>query len=120
MYFESFFQEVSNSPGNEQRDYWFSKFADHKGSRNLIGVKDPVVDVLIEEIISAQTRDDLVAACRALDRVLLWSHYVVPQWHINKHRLAYWNKFEQPAIAPIYGDVGFYTWWAKQPKASDQ
>ncbi|MEN8667840.1 MAG: hypothetical protein CSH49_10030 [Alcanivorax sp.] len=110
----------SNSPGNEQRDYWFSKFADHKGSRNLIGVKDPVVDVLIEEIISAQTRDDLVAACRALDRVLLWSHYVVPQWHINKHRLAYWNKFEQPAIAPIYGDVGFYTWWAKQPKASDQ
>ena len=79
-----------------------------------------MVDVLIEEIISAQTRDDLVAACRALDRVLLWSHYVVPQWHINKHRLAYWNKFEQPAIAPIYGDVGFYTWWAKQPKASDQ
>lgn len=110
----------SSSPGNEQRDYWFSKFADHKGSRNLIGVKDPVVDYLIEKIIGAQSREDLVAACRALDRVLLWSHYVVPQWHINKHRVAYWDKFEQPAMAPLYGDVGFMTWWLKQPNISDQ
>ncbi|RLT98661.1 extracellular solute-binding protein [Ketobacter sp.] len=110
----------SNSPGNEQRDYWFSKFADHKGSRNLIGVKDPVVDILIEKIISAQSRADLVAACRALDRVLLWNHYVVPQWYINKHRIAYWDKFAQPEIAPIYGDVGFFNWWLKQAEASEQ
>lgn len=104
----------SNSPGNEQRDYWFSKFAEHKGSRNLIGVQDPVVDSLIEKIINAHSRDDLIAACRALDRVLLWSHYVVPQWHINKHRFAYWNKFGQPEDAPEYGDVGFFNWWIKQ------
>ena len=110
----------SNSPGNEQRDYWFSKFADHKGSRNLIGVKDPVVDVLIEKIISAQTREQLVAACRALDRVLLWNHYVVPQWYINKHRIAYWDRFSQPEIAPIYGDVGFFNWWIKRTEASEQ
>lgn len=110
----------SNSPGNEQRDYWFSKFADHKGSRNLIGVKDPVVDTLIEQVISAQTRQELVIACRALDRVLLWNHYVVPQWHINKHRIAYWDKFQHPAIAPIYGDVGFFTWWLTPSKQSEQ
>lgn len=103
----------SNSPGNEQRDYWFSKFADHKGSRNLIGVKDPVVDALIDKVIGAQTREELVTACRALDRVLLWNHYVIPQWYINKHRIAYWDKFSQPAVAPIYGDVGFFTWWMK-------
>ncbi|MBA54754.1 MAG: hypothetical protein CMK89_09905 [Pseudomonadales bacterium] len=110
----------SNSPGNEQRDYWFSKFADHKGSRNLIGVKDPVVDVLIEKIISAHTRDELIAACRALDRVLLWNHYVIPQWYINKHRIAYWDKFSQPEVAPSYGDVGFFYWWLKQAESSEQ
>ncbi len=103
----------SNSPGNEQRDYWFSKFADHKGSRNIIGIKDPLIDKLIEAIVAAQTRDDLVAACSALDRVLLWNHYVIPQWHIDKHRIAYWNKFEHPKTPPDYGDVGFFTWWIK-------
>ncbi|AUM11172.1 extracellular solute-binding protein [Ketobacter alkanivorans] len=110
----------SNSPGNEQRDYWFSKFADHKGSRNYIGVQDPVVDVLIDAIIRSQTRADLIAACRALDRVLLWNHYVVPQWHINKHRIAYWDKFEHPEITPIYGDVGFFSWWLTPVKTSGQ
>lgn len=109
----------SNSPGNEQRDYWFSKFADHKGSRNLIGVRDPVVDFLIGEIIGAQSRADLIAATRALDRILLWSHYVVPQWHIDKHRIAYWNKFLHPQTPPKYGDVGFFTWWAKPDPAQD-
>jgi len=110
----------STSPGNEQRDYWFSKFADHKGSRNLIGVKDQVVDALIDKVIGAHTRDDLVAACRALDRVLLWQHYVVPQWHIDKHRIAYWNKFAHPKIAPVYGDVGFFTWWIKPADSKEQ
>ena len=109
----------SNSPGNEQRDYWFSKFADHKGSRNLIGIRDPVIDHLIDKIINAQTREELVAACRAMDRVLLWGHYVIPQWHIDKHRIAYWNKFEQPKEPPLYGDVGFFTWWLKSG-ASDE
>lgn len=102
----------SNSPGNEQRDYWYSKFADQAASRNLIGVKDPVVDLLVDKVVAADDRDELVAACRALDRVLLWNHFVIPQWHINTHRIAYWNKFSRPAITPIYGgDAGFWTWW---------
>lgn len=108
----------SNSPGNEQRDYWFSRFADHKASKNYIGVKDPIVDALVEKIISAHTREELVAACRALDRVLLWNHYVIPQWHINTHRIAYWNKFAHPEIAPLYGDVGFWTWWIDDTRAA--
>ncbi len=108
----------SNSPGNEQRDYWFSKFADHKASRNVIGIKDPIVDAMVEKIIAAHTREDLVAACHALDRVLLWNHYVIPQWYINTHRIAYWDKFSRPAIAPIYGDAGFWTWWFDETKAN--
>ncbi len=103
----------SNSPGNEQRDYWYSKFADIKGTRNLIGIKDPVVDKLIEAVIGAKTREDLVAACQALDRVLLWGHYVVPQFHISQHRVAYWNKFGHPEVPPKFGDVGFFSWWVK-------
>ena len=101
----------SNSPGNEQRDYWYSKFADRVGSQNYIGIKDPIVDALIDKVVSADSRADLVAACRALDRVLLWNHYVIPQWHISSHRIAYWNKFKRPKITPLYGDVGFFTWW---------
>ena len=102
----------SNSPGNEQRDFWYSGFADRKGSRNVIGIKDPVVDELINKVIDASTRQDLVTACRALDRVLLWSHYVIPQWHINKHRVAYKAHFRRPAIAPKY-ELGFDSWWVE-------
>ena len=102
----------STSPGNEQRDFWFSGFADKKGSRNLIGIKDPVVDQLIDEIINASSREDLIAACRALDRVLLWSHYVIPQWHIDTYRVAYKNKFSRPSTTPKY-DLGFFSWWIK-------
>ncbi|HVL02682.1 MAG TPA: extracellular solute-binding protein [Dongiaceae bacterium] len=109
----------SNSPGNEQRDFWFSQFADAKGSRNTIGIKDPIVDALIEKVILADSREDLVAACHALDRVLLWHHYTIPQFHINTHRIAYWNKFSRPAITPIYGaDVGFMSWWIDPAKAA--
>lgn len=109
----------SNSPGNEQRDYWFSKYADQTASKNYIGIKDPIVDALVEKIIAAHSRDDLIAACRALDRVLLWNHYVIPQWHINTHRIAYWNKFSRPTIAPLYGtDAGFWTWWYDDAKAA--
>ncbi len=105
----------SSSPGNEQRDYWYSGYADHRGSRNLIGIKDPVVDHLIDEVIGAESREDLIIACRALDRVLLWGHYVVPQWHISSYRVAYRDFFRQPQIAPKYS-LGFDTWW----KTSDQ
>ena len=75
----------SLSPGNEQRDFWGSQAADMPGSRNLIGVKDPIVDALVDKIITADSREALIAACRALDRVLLWGHYVIPQWHNRRH-----------------------------------
>jgi microcin C transport system substrate-binding protein len=103
----------SLSPGNEQRDFWSAKEADTKGSRNLAGIKDPVVDELIDKVISAPDRKTLVATTQALDRVLLWGHYVIPQWHMQAHRLVYWNKFGKPANLPPY-QHGFPTiWWQK-------
>jgi microcin C transport system substrate-binding protein len=100
----------SMSPGNEQNNYWTTVSADTPGSRNMAGIKDPVVDALIETLIAAPDRESLIAATRALDRVLLWGHYVVPHWHIQHFRVAYWNKFVRPAITPKYG-LGFDTWW---------
>ncbi|WP_394236891.1 extracellular solute-binding protein [Pseudomonas anguilliseptica] len=109
----------SNSPGNEQREYWHSSSADNPGSRNFIGLKDPAVDSLVEGLINADSRQSLIAHTRALDRVLLWGHYVVPNWHIKTWRVAYWNRFEHPKVSPKY-DVGLYTWWAreKSPEAA--
>ncbi|HVO14502.1 MAG TPA: extracellular solute-binding protein [Alphaproteobacteria bacterium] len=107
----------SLSPGNEQREFWGSATADEKGSRNVIGIKDPVVDQLVDMIISAQSRESLVARTRALDRVLLWHHYVVPNWHINYDRLVYWDKFGMPATIPLTG-VDFTSWWIDSQKES--
>ena len=107
----------SNSPGNEQRHYWGSEFADVPGSRNQIGVRNAAVDTLIDAIIQAPDRAALVAATRALDRVLLWNHYVVPHWHIRSFRVAYWNKFARPATPPKNA-LGFLeTWWVDPAKA---
>ena len=107
----------SMSPGNEQRGFWGSDAADTSGSRNLIGIKDPVVDELIEEIISASTRKDLLTSVHALDRVLQWGHYVVPHWHIPYDRLIYWNKFTRPDVVPMQGtQIG--TWWYDEAKAA--
>lgn len=102
----------SNSPGNEQRDFWHSEMADLSGSRNLMGIKNPAVDALIDQIIAAPDREQLVLRTRALDRVLQWNHYVIPQFHIDSYRIAYWDKFEMPATRPLYG-LGFDTWWLK-------
>ncbi|WP_210396290.1 extracellular solute-binding protein [Motiliproteus sediminis] len=102
----------SNSPGNEQRDFWHSEMADLSGSRNLMGIKNPAVDYLIEQIIASPDREQLVLRTRALDRVLQWNHYLIPQFHIDSYRLAYWDKFEMPAQRPPYG-LGFDTWWLK-------
>ena len=104
----------SLSPGNEQREYWSSAAADREGSRNLPGIKDPVVDALIDKIIFAKDREALVTASRALDRVLLWGHYVVPQWYTPATRLAYWNRFDHPAKPPRYSLGIPSTWWAKK------
>ena len=87
----------SLSPGNEQRGFWGSQAADIPGSRNLVGIKNPAVDTLIERVIFAKNRDELVAATRALDRVLLWNYYVVPQWTYGKQRTARWDRFGRPA-----------------------
>ncbi|MGM0423204.1 MAG: extracellular solute-binding protein [Pseudomonadota bacterium] len=108
----------SLSPGNEQRDYWHSSNADQPGSRNLIGVKDPVVDELIEMVIQAPDREELIMRTRALDRVLLWGHYVVPHWHIDYFRLAFWNKFEHPDRAPAFGLGVTDIWWENPDKAA--
>ncbi|HKG76048.1 MAG TPA: extracellular solute-binding protein [Beijerinckiaceae bacterium] len=102
----------SLSPGNEQRDFWGSAAADRPGSRNLAGIKDPGVDTLIERVIFAKDRSELVAATRALDRVLLAHNYVVPQWTSRMTRTARWNRFGRPEKLPEYGGPGFPTiWW---------
>ncbi|MGE8498095.1 MAG: extracellular solute-binding protein [Pseudomonas sp.] len=102
----------SNSPGNEQREYWHSSSADNPGSRNYIGLKDPAIDQLVENLINADSRESLVAHTRALDRVLLWGNYVIPNWHIKTWRVAYWNRFEHPKVTPHY-DIGLNTWWVR-------
>ncbi|WP_209780342.1 extracellular solute-binding protein [Azospirillum agricola] len=114
MIIERFPQSLS--PGNEQRDYWESSRADLPGSRNSIGIKDPAVDTLVEKLIAAPDREALIAATRALDRVLLWSWYVIPHWHDNVYRVAYWNRFSHPPVAPKYG-LGFPdAWWVDAEK----
>lgn len=102
----------SDSPGNEQRDFWGADKADLQGSRNIIGIKDPAVDELIAMIIHADSREDLVAKCRALDRVLLWGHYVIPMWHYPKWRVAHWKNLHHPeTLSPISPMIA-ETWWA--------
>ncbi|WP_166301995.1 extracellular solute-binding protein [Bradyrhizobium sp. 2S1] len=109
----------SLSPGNEQREYWGSKAADNAGSRNIAGIKSPVTDKLIERVIFATDREDLVAATKALDRVLLWNHYVVPQWNYPKVRTARWDRFGRPAELPKYGQSGFPAiWWYDSDRAA--
>ena len=107
----------SLSPGNEQRDFWGSASADLPGGNNLIGVKDPVVDELIDLIIMTPDRENLITRTRALDRVLLWTHYVIPSWHLNVFRVAYWDKFGRPTTTPkpAYG-IGFDSWWIDPEK----
>jgi microcin C transport system substrate-binding protein len=101
----------SLSPGNEQREFWGSAAADAPGSRNLAGIKDPVVDALVERVIFATDREDLIAATRALDRVLLWGWHMVPQWHLPTVRTAYWDKFGIPETQPAYAGVDLESWW---------
>ncbi|MGE4252596.1 MAG: extracellular solute-binding protein [Parvibaculaceae bacterium] len=101
----------SLSPGNEQREYWGTAAADQKGSRNVIGIKNPVVDKIIDLIIFAGSRDELIAATKALDRVLLWNYYMVPDFYRAEQFLPHWNRFGYPDPNPIYA-IGFPTlWW---------
>ena len=105
----------SLSPGNEQRDYWGSKAAEEEGSRNLLGIKSPVIDELIEELIKSPDRASLVAHTHALDRVLQYGYYMIPNFHVAAFRVAYWDKFRRPQVSPKYG-IGIDGWWV-DPKA---
>lgn len=103
-------------PGNEQMALWHSSQAKVRGGNNLAGVQNPAVDAALAALTSAADKDSLVAAGRALDRVLLWEHYVIPNWHSGSFRVAYWNRFGMPATDPKYG-LGFpNTWWDKPAK----
>ncbi|MDR6633258.1 microcin C transport system substrate-binding protein [Phyllobacterium sp. 1468] len=106
----------SLSPGNEQRDFWSSAAADTPGSRNYMGIKNPAVDKLIDRVIFAKARDELVAATHALDRVLLWNYYVVPQWYDDRIKIAYWNKFGMPEKQPEYTGIDPFSWWIDTAK----
>jgi microcin C transport system substrate-binding protein len=104
------------TPGIEQRNYWASRAAATVGSFNFSGINDPVVDDLIEHIVKARNRDELRAATRALDRVLMWGWYVIPHWYSGTVKLGYWDRFARPAQKPVY-DVGLTdTWWVDPAK----
>ena len=104
----------SSSPGNEQREYWGSIKADISGSRNYIGIQDPVIDEVIEKIIKAPSREELVALTRALDRILLSGYYVIPQWHLDYWRIAYWAKLGRPENLSDQRPAVSDTWWIQE------
>jgi microcin C transport system substrate-binding protein len=107
----------SLSPGNEQREFWGSDAAKRDGSRNYAGIQDPAIDRLIEAIIFSSDRESLITACRALDRALIWNHFVVPMWYIPYERTARWDRFGRPETLPDYA-TGFPTiWWWDAKKA---
>jgi microcin C transport system substrate-binding protein len=106
------------TPGIELKSFWGSEAAKMDGSYNLAGITDPVVDDLIDKVIAAKSREDLVAATRAIDRVLRAGHYWVPHWYKPSHNVAYWNKFSRPAVQPKYDDGIVDTWWYDSAKAA--
>lgn len=101
-------------PGNEQIGFWHSNQADVKGGNNLSGLKHKVVDALLTKLVQSQTMKELKPAARALDRVLLWNHVVIPHWHLPAWRLLYWNRLGHPNITPAYS-LGLESWWEKEP-----
>jgi microcin C transport system substrate-binding protein len=108
----------SDSPGNEQRDFWGSEAAGREGSQNLIGVKSPAIDKLVDHVIFAKDRAELVAATHALDRVLQWNELVVPQWFSPDVRIAYWDRYGQPKVLPRLTPGFLQVWWFDQALAS--
>ncbi len=113
----TFWWQQSLTPGNEQRVFWSSEAADQPGSRNFAGIKNPVVDAMIENITSANSWEELVAATRALDRVLLWGDYVIPQYYLGGDRMVWWNIFGRPDDVPLQG-MSVMRWWIDPDKAA--
>ncbi|MGB8712783.1 MAG: extracellular solute-binding protein [Onishia taeanensis] len=108
----------SNNPGNEQREYWTSAYADKPQSRNLIGLENPAIDSLVETLIRADSREELNTAARALDRVLRHGFYVVPQWYLDKTRIALWDMFDYPQPFPEY-NLDLSAWWVDPVREAD-
>ncbi len=106
----------SETPGNEQREFWSCAAAERSGSRNTAGLCHPVIDALIEKIVVAQTREELITVTRALDRVLLWQHFMVPNWHLPADRILWWKKFSRPEI-PLRNGVNVSRWWLDEARA---
>jgi microcin C transport system substrate-binding protein len=107
----------SDSPGNEQRLFWTTAAADSPAARNFPGIKDPIIDELVELVIQAPSRESLVQRTRALDRVLLWGHYVIPAWHLQVDRLLYWDRFSRPEVTPKNGTT-IDLWWFDAAKSA--
>ena len=108
----------SHSPGNEQRDFWGSASADREGSRNTIGIKNKAIDALIDKVVFANGREELVAATRALDRALLWNFYLVPQWYYPYDRVAIWDIYGRPDTLPSQNPAYVNAWWIDPAKAA--
>lgn len=108
----------SANPGNEQRDFWTSEYAEVPQSRNLIGLSNPVVDELVDDLITADSREALDTAARALDRVLRWGFYVIPQWHLGKTRIALWDKFGWREPFPEY-NLDLAAWWVDPERGAE-
>ena len=106
------------TPGAEQRNFFGSAQADVTGTRNVGGIKNPVIDELIDSIVAARDRASLVTAARALDRVVMWGHYMIPHWYKAGRNVAYWNKFGSPEIVPDYGLSVIDTWWLDEEKSA--
>jgi microcin C transport system substrate-binding protein len=109
---------MSLTPGIELRSIWASEMANVEGSRNLSGIQNPVIDALIEKVTLAKSRKELVAAARAIDRVLRAGHYWVPQWYKAAHHIVYWDKFSYPAVKPKFDRGILDTWWYDAEKAA--
>jgi len=105
----------SDHPGNEQRNYWTSEAAKTSGSRNWAGISNPAVDALVDNLIASEDKKELTLNTQALDRALLWGHYIVPGWYSPMDRLAYWDKFGRPEIRPKNG-VDLFSWWVEEDK----
>ena len=108
----------SLSPGNEQREYWTSATVDEKGGQNYMGIKSKAIDALVDDVINAKDRTGLVTATHALDRMLSWGHYVIPNWHFPYFRVASWDKFARPKVSPPYA-LALDTWWIAPQRAQD-
>jgi microcin C transport system substrate-binding protein len=110
--------QVSSAPGDNLRSYFSLQSVATKGAQNFAGIADPVIDALVDRVVAARTRPELITACKALDRVFRAGRYWIPHWHTTGHRIAYWDVFGRPAIKPRYGRGIPETWWYDRDKAA--